>query len=719
MLESVRAQTPTLSDWGVQERESSASPLSLRFLLDVVRRRGLALLICVVTMLALAGVYVYVTPKQYSATITLLIDSRLAQLSQTDGSAAVVDQAAVESQIELLRSEKVILNVIDKLGLVNDPEFGSVSARTGAKEAVSADVALRRAVAIMTANLWVTRIGRSYLVSVTYNSVDPVKAARVANEVASAYITDQIGAKIQAAKDQNAWLDAQVNEMRSRAAQTYRAVQDFKGAHDINPLRDLGVQSEIDRLAGDASRARAATIIARTTLDRSTALLASPAAMGSTIPDEATLRAFGDPEIDRLAARYAALSADPAPADSGHADQASNGVQRSAVARDLWTRITQIAAAQRSEWQAASARQQGVDGALADMRLRDTRGRLVQERLRELETEAATARSLYESYLNQRTHAAQQQPVPASDARVISAATVPLYPGTPKKRLILPLAGVAGVILGLLAAFTLEAMDDVIRTRDRVEQITGLPCIGIVPRMRRKGGGGREMSSLDSLWDGFPRLGASDPRGKASDMLRNLQLSVYGGPRPGAAVLGMTSAVPGEGKTTIALNLAIAASNAGRRVLLVDCNLRNPTLSRAALPDGSAVAPAFGQQNAIHVQSGFDLLPASNEGTIAGAELPDAGLLETILAEARSRYDLVIVDLPSILPLSELRSVVRHLDTVVLVARWGSTTGQQMERALKRLSDPDRLIGVVLNRVSVRSMRRFEGSSHRAYADRA
>jgi uncharacterized protein involved in exopolysaccharide biosynthesis/Mrp family chromosome partitioning ATPase len=719
MLESVRAQTQPLSDWDIQEREASASPLSLNFLLDVVRRRGLALALCLGATLALAGVYIYVTPKQYSATITLLIDSRLAQLSQTGGSAAVVDQAAVDSQIELLRSEKVILNVIDKLGLVNDPEFGSVSATTGAKEPVSAEVALRRAVAILTANLWVTRIGRSYLVSVTYNSVDPVKAARIANEVASAYISDQIGAKIQSAKDQNAWLDAQVSEMRSRAAQTYRAVQDFKGAHDINPLRDLGVQSEIDRLAGDASRARAATIIARTNLDRTAALLASPGAMGPAIPDEATLRAFGDPEIDRLAARYGALAADPAPADAGGADQTSRASQQAAVAHDLWTRIAQIGAAQRGDWQAASSRQQGVDAALADMRLRDTRARLVQERLRELETEAATARSLYESYLNQRTHAAQQQPVPASDARVISAATVPLYPGTPKKRLILPLAGIGGVILGLLVAFILEAMDDVIRTRDRLEQITGLPCIGIVPRMRWKGRGRRETSSLDSLCDGFPRLGATDPRGKAADMLRNLQLSVYGGPRPGAAVLGMTSAVPGEGKTTIALNLAIAASNAGRRVLLVDCNLRNPTLSRAALPDGSAVAPAFGQHPAVHIESGLDLLPATNEGTIPGAELPDVALLETMLAEARSRYDLVIVDLPSILPLSEVRSVVSYMDTIVVVTRWGSTTGQQMERALKRLSDPERLLGVVLNRVRVRGMRRFEGSTHRAYADRA
>ena len=719
MLESVRSHASAFPELAFQDREPPATPISLSFLFDVIRRRWFALFLCLAATLGLAVAYIAVTPKKYAATVTLLIDSRLAQLSQTDGAAAVVDQAAVESQIELLRSEKMLLSVIDKLGLVNDPEFGSVNAKTGQKEPVSAEVALRRAVAILTGNLWVTRVGRSYLVSVTYNSTDPIKAARIGNEVAGAYISDQIGAKIQAAKDQNAWLDAQVSEMRSRAAQTYRAVQDFKAAHDFNPLRDLGVQSDIDRLGAEASRARATTTTVRANLDRTEAVLAGQAPGEGIVPDERGLRGFADPEIDGLLGRYAEAQAKlSATAPLPPVEDAALKAERSEVIRQLWARIGAISAQQRSDWIAASSRQQVLEGALADVRLRDTRARLIQERLRELETEAATARALYESYLNQLTHAAQQQPVPASDARVISAATVPLYPGTPKKFLVAALAGIAGMAFGLAGIFVLETMDDVVRTRDRLERASGLPCVGLVPKARRQRLSRRRTAPLDRLCVGFPRLAGSGPRSKAGDTLRSLQLSVYDSIRTGAAVMGVTSAVPGEGKTTVALNLALAAYNAGRRVLLVDCNLRDPTLTRAALPDGAAVAPGFGLSCAIQLADGFDVLPASPDNTIPGAELPDQLLLKAMLAEARDAYDLVVVDLPAILPLAELRSVIRQIDSVVLVTRWGSTTSLQIERALTRLADTDRLLGVVLNRVKLRAMRRFEGSVNHAYADR-
>ena len=442
MLESARAKA--LAEWTPQDSEAGASPLSLQSLLDVVRRRWLALALCILGTLALAGIYILITPQKYSATITLLIDSRLAQLSQTDGSAAVVDQAAVESQIELLRSEKIIQSVIEKLNLVSDPELGSTTSNGSAasaaakvpddrggvigtlmgkllpwgrtaREPTSPDAPLRRTVAIVTANLYVTRIGRSYLVSVTYNSVDPIKAARIANEVAGAYISDQIGAKIQAAKEQNAWLDAQVNEMRSRAAQTYRAVQDFKGANDINPLRDLGVQSEMDRLASEVSRLRALTISARAEYERTAALVSSPAATSGKMPDVGALRALSDPDVDRLAGRIAGPETGSASTGNGSRvpgsnEQTAGPADRASLISQLWARISQLASAQRTKWQDASTKQQSLEGTLGAMRLRDTRARLIQERLRELETEAATSRSLYESYLNQLTHAAQQQP---------------------------------------------------------------------------------------------------------------------------------------------------------------------------------------------------------------------------------------------------------------------------------------------------------------------
>ena len=111
------------------------------------------------------------------------------------------------------------------------------------------------------------------------------KAMRISNAVAEAYISDQVGAKVQTARDQNAWLDAQVVEMRSRASKAYRAVQDFTTAHDINPMRDLGVQQDIARLSADVSRDRAAFVTRRAAMERAQELLAGPLERDGRVPD--------------------------------------------------------------------------------------------------------------------------------------------------------------------------------------------------------------------------------------------------------------------------------------------------------------------------------------------------------------------------------------------------------------------------------------------------
>lgn len=716
MLNSLKAPFTALPEVRSSEREVPREALSLRFIVDTIRRRRLALAICLAGTLAAAAAYAFTAPNKYAATTTLLIDSRLAQLSQTDATATVVDQAAVESQIELLRSEKLLATVIDKLGLVDDPEFAKRAAKDPSDPAAAAEILKRRAIASMTANLWASRVGRSYLVSVAFNSADAVKSARIANEVSNAYIADQIGAKVQAAKDQNAWLDSQVNEMRSRAAQAYRTVADFKASHDINPFREFAARQDMDRLTAEKAQQRTTATAAKAALDRTQAQLAALQESPTPTPDVAALHLYADPALESLLTRYATATADPgAPAaDAQDPNVPVPGV--AAVTRDIELRLQEIATQRRVEWEKDSAQQQATEVALSDIQLRDTQDHLVQERLRELETEAATSRSLYESYLNQLTHAAQQQPVPASDARVISPASVPLLPTSPKKLLILLLAGMAGVALGLATVFVLESLDDVIRTRGRLESVTHLPCIGIVPRTRRWGSTSRQLPLPERLENAFPRLLSAGARSKAVDVLRGLQLAAYGDLGSKASIVGVTSAVAGEGKTTVALNLALSAGRAGRRVLLIDCNLRNPTLTRLAVA-ADPKADVSDCSGIVTVSETLDVAAASAALTIEGAELPDVQLLRTLLEDAKAAYDLVVVDLPAILPLSELRSVAHLIDLSVLVTRWGSTTTAQLDRALKRLGDDDQnVVGIVMNGVRLRTMRRFEGSTSRSYA---
>lgn len=718
MLNSLKAPYTALPEVRLPEKEAPREQLSLRFIVDIIRRRRLALVLCIAATLAAAAAYAFTAPNKYAATTTLLIDSRLAQLSQTDASTTVVDQAAVESQIELLRSEKILSTVIDKLGLISDPEFANKAAKDPSDPAAAAEILKRRAIGSLAANLWVSRVGRSYLVSVAFNSADAVKSARIANEVSNAYIADQIGAKVQAAKDQNAWLDSQVNEMRSRASQSYRTVVDFKASHDINPFREFAARQDMDRLTAEKATQRSSTSTAKEALDRTQTQLTALQEAATPTPDVAALHRIADPALESLLTRYATAAAGAVPqaADAPSPDAPAPDI--AAVTRDIELRLQEIATERRVDWEKAGAQQQSTEAALSDFQLRDTQDHLVQERLRELETEAATSRSLYESYLNQLTHAAQQQPVPASDARVISPASVPLVPTSPKKLLILLLAGMTGGALALATIFVLESLDDVIRTRGRLEAVTHLPCIGIVPRTRRWGSKSRQLPLDERLRNAFPRLLSAGARSKSVDMLRGLQLAAYGDLGSKASIVGVTSAVAGEGKTTVALNLALSAGRAGRRVLLVDCNLRNPTLTRLALA-ADPKADVSGASGLVTVNETLDVAAASAALTIEGAELPDFQVLRALLEEAKTAYDLVIVDLPAILPLSELRSVAHLIDLSVLVTRWGSTTVAQLDRALKRLGDDDQnVVGIVMNGVRLRTMRRFEGSTSQSYAYR-
>lgn len=721
MLETARSQPQSFADVVGHGHGEPTNPLSLRALFDVGRRRWPDLLLCLAVTLALGGTYVKLTPKKYAATATLLIDTRLAQLSQTDATASsVVDQAAVESQIELLRSEKMLMAVVDKLDLVHDAEFGTAPGAT--PPPTSPEVARQRTLGVLEANLWVVRIGRSYLVSVSANSTDAAKAMRIANAVADAYISDQVGAKVQTARDQNAWLDAQVVEMRSRAAKAYRAVQDFTTAHDINPMRDLGVQQDIARLSADVARDRAAFVTRRAAMERAQELLAGPLERDGRVPDGKVLRSFADDALNGFLDRFSKVDGDIARLGGTARDQPATlqmVMERTGLVRSVWQRIRDIEAAKRAEWTSETVKEQGLESDLADVKLRDTRTRLVQERLRDLETEAATSRSLYESYLNQLTHAAQQQPVPASDTRVISAATVPLFPSTPKTRLVMVLALLAGLAFALATAFLLESTDDVIRSRDRLEAVTALPCIGITPFIRR---GRRDRvtgaGASARLREDLPLLGEAGPRSRAGDVLRSLQVAAYGERRmAGACVMGITSAVAGEGKSTMAVNLAMAAARAGRRALLVDCNLRNPTLTTIVMPN-EATGSAEPVGDRVRVEDGLDFVPVNPHSAIDGAEVPDAVLIERLLIDARDRYDIVIVDLPAILPLSELRSVTDLMDQIALVTCWGSTTASQVDRALDRLTHGDRLVGVILNKVDLRKMLRFEGSAARTFGEK-
>ncbi len=729
MLEHLRINPPNIMK---VDNPIVAEQSMVKSLFDVVSRRRLLLISCLILALSFDAAYIKMVKSKYAATVTLLIDFRRAQLSQTD--VAIVDQGAVDSQIELLRSEKILLAVVKKLNLVQDPEYNKNFASDAelASDPGAADLAIRRVIATINDNLSVSRVGKSYLVGVTFKSTDPYKAARIANEVADEYTVDQIDSKVQVTKDENTWLGTQVSELRDRAAVAYKSVQDFKMSHDINPLRDIDAGKAVLALNVEVEDARGVSGALADRLARATRLLASSGQSQNQMPEVPVLQAFHDKVLEGQLVQWVQSNSQIKNVPEGPDKKAETdriNERMSGLVRGVWERISVIAQQSRADWVAASANQQGLENRLADAKLKASVTRDAAGRLGQLETSAATSRSLYESYLNQLTNAARRQTVPSSDARVISAASVPLLPTWPKRPLLVVISLVCGLSLGLAISFALDSFDETVRTRRKLEEALGIKCLGVIPVVPSW----QRLSSSDAkgwLIDYDPNRGldSTSRRGarkalnytRAASALRRLGFlaSVLGSP---GGVVGVTSAVAGEGKSTVAVNMALCSVNTGSKVLLIDCNVRHPTLTMAVKQDRELerenLGNIFGLDNIVRLESGLEVLPLPPVDGFDRADLPDIRLVRDVLHEARAAYDLVIVDLPAILPHSGLVAIAHMLDVIILVTRWGVTRSPQVQRAVSSMGIADRLLGFVFNCVDVDAIRRFEGSLHSSYAD--
>ena len=289
---------------------------------------------------------------------------------------------------------------------------------------------------------------------------------------------------------------------------------------------------------------------------------------------------------------------------------------------------------------------------------------------------------------------------------ILQPAAVPTQPISPKPLFNLVLGAALGLLLGLVGAFVRDALDMTFRSRERLAQTTGAPTLGVIPfisRLRRQ-----------------PLITAGVSRSGMVESFRQLRTNLYyyAGAIQGAhrapevdgtvVNLVVTSSLSGEGTTSIVCNLAIAAADAGRTVLVVDANLRSPGVADlfqleqgpglAEVLTGDAELPQV-VQTWQRGAMGVDILP-SGKIVSRSSELLSSRAMLDLLTEVRGSYDLVLIDTPPLLPLTDAAAVAPHADGVLLVVRYGRTTSTQVETAtdaLKAVSGA--LVGTVISMV--------------------
>ena len=749
------------SPGAAEQSASSAEFLSLAELYAVavgfVHRQLSVIGSVTLVMVALGVLYILTTPSLYTGHAVLLIDTHKTQVFQATSPLGdlPIDSATVDTQIEILNSDNIALSIIKELHLTTDPEFTgsggglfsqvigfpialintaadlfSATKDSGAGATTAEQRATQRALNAFKKRLTVKRVGLTYAIQIDFQSLGAERAAKIANAVADAYVVDSLDAKYQTTKRAATWLQDRLKELREESSLAERAVVNYKAKNNIVDTGGRLInEQQLAELNSALVQVRAQTAEAKARLDRVQQILVAgdidpAAAATATVTD--TLKNDVITKLRQQYLEYDARASDwAAKYGAGHLAVVNLRNQMREFRRAIFNELQRIAESYKSDYEIALAREDSLQKSLSKIVSESQSTNEAQVTLHNLESNAQTYRALYDNFLQRYMESVQQQSFPVSDSRLITKAARPLSKSSPKTLLVLAAAIGGGLIFGCGMGLLRDISDRVFRTTAQVEQHLQADCISVVPLLRttsnapQRARGERANPGLRSIArDGSVLWAAVDaPLSRFAESIRAIKVAAdLGSVVKANKVIGITSALPNEGKSTVAVALAEIVAQGGGRVLLVDCDLRNPSLSRklasnakAGLLEAVSGRPV-GEVLWIERATGLELLPAVLPSRLPhSSEILASQAMKTMFERLRETYDYVIVDLSPLAPIVDVRAATHLVDSFVFVVEWGRTKIDVAEHALANARMVfENLLGVVLNKADMNAFGRYE-----------
>ena len=738
---------------------TSSEPAGVDFfsLLGLLRRQWIVIAAVAFGSVIIGAAYLLVTPSRYVGKSNLLLDTKKLQLFEKQSVVGEMnfDAPAVESQIEILKSDAVALAVVQDLKLTEDPEFavqatgffGSVLSgvtglftaalpNPGALEVNSQEHLVRSAVGHLRGNLQVRRLRLTYVIEIGFNSLDPSKAARVANAVADAYIVDQTQARQFTTQRAVGWLEQRMNELREQAIAADRVAQDFKTNNNIIQTGGRSIDEQgIGQLGTELVNARSQTAEAKARLDALQEAIASgtpEAIMTDTLQNEVLSKLRGQ-YVD--ASRRMADYSERFGADHLAVVNLEKEMQR--IRNTALEELQRLAQGYRSNFEIAQNREEAVKARFEALTQHHAGTRNSQGALQALESASAAYRTLHESFLQRYVEASQQQShsFTTTEARIITPAVsaVKIHPSSSQT---MGLAVLMGMGLGAGLGFARERLDRVFRSPKQVEQSLGIACLGVLPGIEPTGL--KELKNQPSTNQqgersidhdlGIARQVVLTPFSRFTETVRSLKIAIdtMEMSRP-PKVIGLVSAVPGEGKTTLSANLAQLMAHNGKRTLLIDGDLRRPSLSKLMAPNApvgllEVLSGAIQHGDAIWRDplTQLEFLPSPLSEKIAHtSEIIGSEKMKLFLERMKDQYDHIVIDLPPLAPVVDARAAGHLIDAFILVIEWGRTSPDVIAESLTSAEVvQSKMLGAVLNRANPRALKRLEsykGYSYHSY----
>lgn len=673
--------------------------LDLRTIVDVLTRRVWLILVVAAATVGATGLVLLALKPVYSATALVLVDPSQKNLLDPSlaGGGAGFDSPRVDSEVELVRSELVLLAVAEELRLAADPEFGlrdspyeTVLAVFGiVQPPPSSSEALASVMSKLRDRVVAHRRGLTFLIAVAARSERPAFAAQLANAVSRTYIAHQLDAKVASTLASAAIIGNRVAEASAMVARSEQALDSF-------------VSDSIARIGEATGRtdfvAMRDEIASLGTLRTSTSAAVAQAERGLAERDWAAVASsLGDEAVADLQRRRLALLGDVADATEG--SQTATELRSSLAAIDA-----QLDTAAK---RAVSGLRQGLSstqGRIAELRTQ-LRSAILESELPseilagiyELQQGAEVARTQYQALLTRQNELDTQVHLQVPDSRLVAAATAPDTPSFPNSRLALLLAGLVGLGLGIGLAFARENFVGGFTSSAQAESILRSPVVAAVPRqrpIRHDGGAAMVADSLNLA-----------PLSAYSESIRRVRIGIDQALRKRrrrqpdeateGAVIVVTSATAGEGKTTVTLSLARAYALAGLSTLVIDCDLRQPGIHKllGVEASGGLLDYLARSTDPSDLKAILTVDPASGAQVVVGAHRSDIATdrlvagrtFARLIAAARANFDVVLLDTPPVGPVVDGLYLAGMADAIAFVVKFSSTPQQEVRAAMASL----------------------------------
>ena len=726
-----------LVEIGTAGEQEKGEIVDIRGILSTMWRGKYMIFICTLIAVVLAFLAISQLEPKYRATAKVMFDLQKANV--VDLQQVLVDQEfsndTLQNQIEILRSTNLIERVVDELRLYELPEFnpalrveketpidriqnilsvppeikelmmnwGITSPPPPPLETVEAERRERLTVIEnVQEGLTLRPVRGSRVIEISFTSSDRSNSARIVNVIADQYIVDQLEAKLQTTRSATDWLTERVAELQQRVEEAENAVEALRARLSLEAGQSLEITNQqLQALNGSLAVTRNGVSSLDAQYQRLVAATEEGVDLGA-IPefrDSKLIQSYRQTEGELVSQEINLKTTVP----EGHPALVRLQRQIEEVRKNIDDEAARIISAVKIELDSLLAQEEALVKEVRDLETKALQQSKDEVELRQLEREAQASRTLYENFLSRQQETSAQEDLQEADSRVLSPAEPPVSAENQQRQVIVGASTILGFLSGIAIVFLLDRLNNTFRSPNQIEEMTGVNVLATVPA------GGNRMHRHDVV-----QILREKPNGSMAESIRNLRTSIlFSNLDKPPKVVMFTSSVPREGKSTTSTMMAMTSRQMGKSAIIVDCDLRMPALAKLLRVDDeqpgllSVMEGTAMVRDALFKDEATGLHFLMTKPNERGAQVNNAADIlsskkfHELVKNLSQQYDLVILDTPPTLVVTDARIVSRIADAVVYAVRWDATPRGAVIEGLKELKSVDAPIaGIVVTMVN-------------------